>query len=287
MFRRALRIFPAYFLLLIVLYQSSFFLYNTLSEDWIWYATYFQNFLFYTRQAWPSGKLSHFWTLAVEEQFYLIWPLLLLFTQSKRVGMIIGLLFLTGIVTFHIFPHILLKKQMVDMLTPTCFHAFAAGAAVAWAHIYHTSWFNKTSQLLTIGLFCLCLSFLSRLYDFNIVIDQRSLVALGTSCLIVFILKNSQDRFCRHILGNPVMVSIGKVSYGIYLYHNFIPVFTKGILRWIHKMNPLFVSSSFITDLSRGGVLFNIGYLLILLVLAFSSYRFIEQPLLALKNKVS
>jgi peptidoglycan/LPS O-acetylase OafA/YrhL len=143
MYRRALRIFPAYFLLLFVLHQTSYYLYNTLSNDWLWYVTYLQNFLFYIRQAWPDGKLSHFWTLAVEEQFYLIWPFLMLMFPAKRILIIICIFLLIGLISFHFLPFILEKKNMVDMITPACLHAFSVGAIVAWCHISYPSWFQK------------------------------------------------------------------------------------------------------------------------------------------------
>ena len=82
-YRRALRIFPVYFLLLFVLYHISYFLPNTLKADWGWYVSYLQNFLFYIRQSWAIGKVSPFWTLAVEEQFYMFWPLLILFVPTR------------------------------------------------------------------------------------------------------------------------------------------------------------------------------------------------------------
>ncbi|MFM1963908.1 MAG: hypothetical protein RLZZ172_2753 [Bacteroidota bacterium] len=51
-YRRALRIFPVYFLLLFVLYRISYILPNTLKTEWGWYVSYMQNFLFYIRQSW-------------------------------------------------------------------------------------------------------------------------------------------------------------------------------------------------------------------------------------------
>jgi len=93
MYRRALRIFPAFFFLFFIFYNVIYFLSNTLKTGWGWYLTYLQNFLFYIKQSWAIGKLCPFWTLAVEEQFYLFWPLVVLFVPAKRIGLAIGLLF--------------------------------------------------------------------------------------------------------------------------------------------------------------------------------------------------
>ena len=74
MVRRSLRIFPIYYLLLILLVLCANQFPNPVAQDWKWYFFYLQNILFYINQGWPGGKLSHLWSLAVEEQFYLFWP---------------------------------------------------------------------------------------------------------------------------------------------------------------------------------------------------------------------
>jgi peptidoglycan/LPS O-acetylase OafA/YrhL len=83
MVRRSLRIFPIYYLLLVllILFKDQF--PNPVSLDWKWYFFYLQNILFYINKTWPGGKLSHLWSLAVEEQFYLFWPWIILFVSQR------------------------------------------------------------------------------------------------------------------------------------------------------------------------------------------------------------
>jgi hypothetical protein len=83
--RRALRIFPIYYILLIVLILSRSILPNPVMQDWYYYALYIQNYLYYFRDAFPGGKLSHMWSLAVEEQFYLFWPWIIVFNNKKHL----------------------------------------------------------------------------------------------------------------------------------------------------------------------------------------------------------
>src|SRR5258706_1565132 len=85
MVRRALRIFPIYYLLLFVVYTSSSLFPNRMPahEDLKYYVSYLQNFLFYQRQGWPDEHLAPTWSLAVEEQFYLVWPWLVFFIRAK------------------------------------------------------------------------------------------------------------------------------------------------------------------------------------------------------------
>lgn len=287
MYRRSLRIFPAYFLLLFVLYHISYFLPNTLKLDWGWYVGYLQNFLFYIRQSWAIGKLSHFWTLAVEEQFYLFWPMVILFVPVKREKITILLLFLFGFLSIHLLPLILQKKEQVDILTPTCLHAFALGAIVAWAHLNHSVGFNKSAIYLISGLTLMFFSFVSSLFEINVFIDHRTLVAFGTAGLLGFVLGSQKSGFGRYFLGNAVLVAIGKISYGIYLYHNFIPGYLKGIRNWLVKRHSDSWILHYFPDVNKGVLLFYTECFVLLFLIALCSYRFFEKPLLAFKNKIA
>ena len=71
--RRFLRIFPLHYLVLLLgLVVNA----DSLRESWCWQVFYLSNIYFYLN-GW-HGYFSHFWSLAVEEQFYLFWPLLII-----------------------------------------------------------------------------------------------------------------------------------------------------------------------------------------------------------------
>jgi peptidoglycan/LPS O-acetylase OafA/YrhL len=83
--RRALRIFPLYFSYLVFALILAPGRAVTPASDW-WHWLYASNVLF---SAWPNsvvaGRTSHLWSLAVEEQFYLLWPLVIAFIPRRRV----------------------------------------------------------------------------------------------------------------------------------------------------------------------------------------------------------
>jgi peptidoglycan/LPS O-acetylase OafA/YrhL len=81
--RRALRIFPLYFAVLLVFYygpHSFFHVYRFEPSHKIWFFTYLAN---WKLGFWPVHELTLFWSLCVEEQFYLIWPLVVWVTAKR------------------------------------------------------------------------------------------------------------------------------------------------------------------------------------------------------------
>jgi peptidoglycan/LPS O-acetylase OafA/YrhL len=77
--RRFLRIFPLYYATL----AATFLLIPAVRLDAVWYWTYLINYRF-ADVGWPRvAYLGHFWTLAVEEQFYLVWPALVFFVPRR------------------------------------------------------------------------------------------------------------------------------------------------------------------------------------------------------------
>jgi peptidoglycan/LPS O-acetylase OafA/YrhL len=79
--RRALRILPVYFLYLFVLGFLTH--YSQPASDWL------TNLTFTTNYFWPPEPTAHLWSLGVEEQFYLLWPgLLVLLLHRQKNGFI-------------------------------------------------------------------------------------------------------------------------------------------------------------------------------------------------------
>lgn len=79
--RRVFRIFPVYYAVLIVLLLIDF---EKISSLWVWLFTYTINIYESVNNTVDVGHFNHFWSLALEEQFYLVWPLIVFLIPLKR-----------------------------------------------------------------------------------------------------------------------------------------------------------------------------------------------------------
>ena len=89
---RALRILPLYYLTLIIFYagfnllvkKENLYLFDFYNHNWISFALFFQNWSFIYYSGPRENFLDHFWSLAIEEQFYLVWPFFLYKFRQQR-----------------------------------------------------------------------------------------------------------------------------------------------------------------------------------------------------------
>ncbi len=122
--RRFLRIFPVYYLVLGV---GVLFHFEGLRSGFLWHVTYLSNFYYYHREKF-DGPASLFWTLAVEEQFYLLWPLAIL-TLPKRL--ILPFVIAIALLGTGLRVDALLRDSWLRILTPYCMNFLAVGALLA------------------------------------------------------------------------------------------------------------------------------------------------------------
>ena len=274
--RRVLRIFPIYYLTIAAAMILNHRLTLAVTKNEILSdITYTSNFYIYLNKIWPAAS-PHFWSLAVEEQFYLMWPLLILFSPKKYLTTVI-----LGFITIGIISQLLVTDyEFGYLLTNTCFDCLGTGGLLAFVVVYNPQRLQKFYRIATIlsiiGLVVLVLD-----WQLNWSIRfGRFIHAILTAWIIshILIYKNKMSLLVR-LLSNRLFMQIGKVSYGIYLYH--ILYLYIAYKFWYRYIIQYLVS----IDKQYQPWIFLVINFVILYFICWLSWRFIEKPLLSLKHK--
>jgi peptidoglycan/LPS O-acetylase OafA/YrhL len=285
MIRRSLRIIPIYYLLLFLLIFFNDVFSNPVKQDWKWYFFYLQNILFHLNNAWPGGKLSHLWSLAVEEQFYLFWPWLILFFPLKWLLEAIITCFFIGFISVN-FLFFSDTSFNSDILTSSCIHAFAAGGIIAYFQIQKENQFYRNKNIFIItGLISFFYLLVVIFKIFPPLIDIRTIISIVMIGLLTAIIFNKKRFYFLLFLENKILISIGKISYGVYLFHNFIPTLLNAFLHWLEKKSIFLKFIIYKSNLCNQNILFYIFSFLILISICYISFYFFERPINKLKFK--
>ena len=279
--RRALRIFPIYYILLLILFLFN---YPGMRQNIGYFATYTSNILSYRTDKWNT--FSHSWTLSVEEQFYLVWPWLMLFVRDKYIKYVFFGAVLTGIITTYITLEV--QHHMAPLLVTNCFDAFGIGGLYAWARLKpeRCKKFETIVKILVLPTLCAYFYWkMPAMYDYHthggyLIKTVNSILSLW---LIMLVVNNRSARVEKYFLGNRFLNYIGKISYGIYLYH--CPYIAVGYTPFNNFLAKITAShpaiSKFLLD-SHQNYWIQVS---MMVLIAAISYELIEKPLLRLKKR--
>ncbi|MDQ6480994.1 acyltransferase [Dyadobacter sp. LHD-138] len=217
--RRSLRIFPLYYLFLIIYYLTPLFFGGAIPEFGlqIYYWIYLQDFS--TTFGWKSDGPGQFWSLAVEEHFYLVWPFLIYYLHERAV-----ILWISAIIIIAFVLRIYLSNYypLVHHFTFTRMDDLAIGAILA---VLEYNGFLKGSKAI---YFLLILIPINMVWVLNRFLDPsiaNSIVFLQTSLsycsLIGFVICLSENNWLKKLLSQTPFIYTGKVSYGLYVFHPF------------------------------------------------------------------
>lgn len=224
--RRLLRIFPLYYLLLVCLY---FFGNKGFLQAPVWHSFYLSNIFFYLQNKF-SDSVFHFWTLSVEEQFYLFWPLLVMWIPWKRLPLAFG----AGIFIALIFRVCMTNpsESLARLLTPSCLDCFCLGGSFAYGELNRGRVFRFVTKhfkgfLLTSFSAVVIIEFLQKVHYSEIVfLSVYFTITSIFASLVVFRASSGFNQpLLKKILTSKPLLYIGKISYGIYLFHVIIPYF--------------------------------------------------------------
>ena len=270
--RRFLRILPIYYLTLAV----TAIMFKQVRSIFFWHLTYTTNILVLIRGAFDETS-THFWSLAMEEQFYLIWPLLVLLTPKKHLLKVIVAAICLAIVSRFGCYAIGLNTDQIYVFPLTSLDALGFGGLLAFFNHHQNYYALPKQKLCAIGLW-ICLPVIIFFIAFGNpkafdVLIKPTVVAI----FYVWLVSNAADGFggiVGKIMELEAIVFLGKISYGMYIFHCFMnPLFSKLFEFGLVDRLPVSVE-----------VIFKLAATLIVSML---SWLFIEQPINNLKHHFS
>jgi peptidoglycan/LPS O-acetylase OafA/YrhL len=213
--RRLLRTGPAYLVFLAIALLLGL---GHVRQNWPWVLTGTVNWLIACTNQWPL-TIAHLWSICVQEQFYLVWPLLILLLPRRWILSAIiavalaGIAFRIGCVLFSvpIIARWVLPFGSLDSL--------AAGAVLGWCGgRLKASW---TGWLL--GLVSLSMLIVAAVLRNSDPTQLKSVLVepLEAGAFVILVARTATgfDGIIARVLSNTGLVFAGRMSYGLYIYH--------------------------------------------------------------------
>jgi peptidoglycan/LPS O-acetylase OafA/YrhL len=294
-YRRSLRIFPIYFILLFI---GFIFNISNFKELWPWLISYTPNLYIMIKGQW-LGTWDHLWSLAVEEQYYIFFPYFILFLSKKNYVRLFIIMISIGILSRMIFylivPHDSIEKYwMFSYVNPiSAIDCFGIGGLLAYFYHYDYNYLLKIAEKKNLLLITISAVFISLIlsnysvYTYDNIwfsIFERSISAIFAYFLIMNALME-RNNYLGVLLENKVVIYLGSISYGIYLYHNL--VFNYYHLNGNTIWGFLSYKFSYLNSLNSESILlkFAINFLLLIGIASFSWF-YIEKPINRFKNRL-
>ena len=268
--RRFVRIFPLYYG---VLFVAAILNIPNVRDTWVWTTTYLTNFYMFQGQDW-AGAVTHFWTLAVEEHFYVFWPWLVLFLPASKLGRYMFFVatvgFFFGPFASLVFPHI----RLWPVLTFVAMGPLALGGILSMVDAHGKNRKRFANLLAIVGMppFAVVVMVEALCEPTPMTNALRSSAFMLVAVWIVNWVVSMEHGFFYRVFTLRILVWLGKISYGIYIYHVFVAEIVSDVLR----RNGLFEQLHW--------VVLVLSYGLITVAVSSLSWIFFERPINSLKT---
>jgi peptidoglycan/LPS O-acetylase OafA/YrhL len=269
--RRTLRIFPLYYFALMSYYLFPFLTSHSnvlfdFTKEKFYYFVYLQNFA--RTFNWASSGPQHFWSLAVEEHFYLIWPAIIFFTIKRNESTLLYISIILFIFT-HVVRFLMSNNNLeINVFTFSRLDQLILGSLIAIIELKGgiSEKFNKYYfYLCMIGILGITIL---EIQNKHIIKDvfKHTFFGFLYAGLIMFVIANSHSNILNKFLQNLFLQYLGKISYGIYVWH-MIAIY---IVEYYFNL---------------GIILGFVVTLLATILISFLSFNIVETPFLKLKSK--
>lgn len=286
--RRILRIWPLYFITLFLgffiftntllphLQTSGYFDLATPVSKLPWYLFLLANIDLAYFIA-PSVILAVLWSISIEEQFYLLWPL-----AVKKINFKYTPVFLSAvIIASYVFRYAHINEySIVKYHTFSVFSDLAIGCIAGYYTFFSNkfkNFFAKLSRTASISVYIILITLIP-LRTLNTVEWLRALEPLIFSILFAIVILEQiySEKSLFKVGKSKAFTWLGKISYGLYCYHMIAMVSVFALISKFNLIKTMTLSMFLTTSFS---VLF------LTILIAGVSYRFIERPLLKLKER--
>jgi len=274
--RRALRILIPYFAALAL---AAILAAGDVRQAYTWYILPICNIHMALTGAEPAG-ITHFWTLAIQQQFYLVWPLLILVLPRRALVPAITLLVLAAPLWRCFGPGLAPNVADSSLLGLTALDYLGCGSLLAIARHHRpdgplpglapAAWISFAAYLILFAFWK---------YDHpipGIRWFQQTFFAIACCGLIDATNRRINGPLGR-LLETRFLLHIGALSYSLFLLHNLSPFIGGHLIPQLWK-HPF--------DSSLGEILRIFLYAILSYLLAFVSWRLIEQPLEKLRHRI-
>ena len=285
--RRALRIFPLYYAFIAIIYCIS------RLQGYHWGAAGVTAILLYVINLFPAfyteapwANLNHFWSLAMEEQFYMVWPTLVFLLAGKRriaAAAFFGVLFSLGLRVYMwqtgMTAHDVYKPYA---WTPAHLDGLFLGAILALLirSRHSKAVLQWAPRLLAVlGLFWLTMlvksGALHPIGDHFIATYGTTVIAFTFMCVVACVLRTGS--IVAAFFSTRVLRALGKYSYGIYICHYTLHAALDERIWWWASAR---TQSKILPIMASGTIILAIS-----VCIAVLSFHFFESPILRLKDR--
>jgi peptidoglycan/LPS O-acetylase OafA/YrhL len=282
-FRRAIRVLPLYYLTLFVLAAIVAVQHWQFHRGWILYLVYLENFKFSALQNEGHFNTAHLWSLALEEQFYLIWPVIIWFLRSEKTILRFCYSFVGASFALRLaWPLFNIPYNMAYFYSFTRADAIILGAILAIHYQRRTHWKQ------TISLAKVFVPFTWLAIVVVVLIRGNGLTTdyLGVAAMIpaqnflglgFVILALEPGTVVHRLCSKNLICRVGRLSYGLYIFHLLYGnYFYVTVTAQAATYMPFWIAKTISTSLALATTF----------ALAILAYRFIEEPAMRWKDKV-